>query len=268
MNQRIVVRGGPIPEADPLPVKEAAAAALDSLKVAWEADRRGTLLIVAMQTAGTAAEVAQLLMSRSAVDGVVKGQRGDVQARRLLLLGGLGLVSTAGKRLRSHWGSPVTQAANRRTEGRILDVVAAMELADVEDPAFQDSLQRALMGSQRQSMLFSTALSVPQALLGLTGTLAAMTANDRALVPLAVAGSVPRWYVMRKIQDPDAALWGRGRGRDFRHTSMVRHLLTSTMAAHELRIFDATPFLRRRYEELADETDAAQVRIYRANARR
>ncbi|HVL05068.1 MAG TPA: ABC transporter ATP-binding protein [Acidimicrobiales bacterium] len=268
MNQRIVIRGGPVADTDPLPVKEAAAAALDSLKLAWAADRRGTLLIVALQTAGTVAEVAQLLISRSAVDGVVEGERGDVQARRLLLLGGLGLVSTAGNSLRSHWGSPVSQAANRRIEGRILDVVAAMELADVEDPGFQDSLQRALMGAQRQSMLFSTALSVPQALLGLTGTLAAMTANDRALVPLAVAGSVPRWYVMRRIQDPDAAMWGRARGRDFRHTSMVRHLLTSTVAAHELRIFDATPFLRRRYEELADETDAAQVRIYRANARR
>ena len=143
-----------------------------------------------------------------------------------------------------------------------------MELADVEDPAFQDQLQKALMGSHRQSMLFGTALGVPQSVLALVGSLVAMTDSDRALVPLAVAGSVPRWYVMRKTQDPEAAMWGRGRGRDFRHTGMVRHVLTSTMAAHELRVFDATPFLRRRYEELADEADAAQVRIYRANARR
>ena len=266
MNQRIMIRGGPFPEADPLPLKEAAAAAVDSLKLAWEADRNGMLVLIALHTATTAAEVAQLFLSRSAVDGVVDGDRRDVQARRLLLLGGLGLVSTAGKSVRGLWGNPVTQAATRRTESRVLDVVAAMELADVEDPAFQDRLQRALMGSQRQSMLFGTALSVPQSVLGLAGSIVAMTASDRALVPLAVAGSVPRWYVMRRTQDPEAAMWGRG--RDFRHTSMVRHLLTSTMAAHELRVFDATPFLRRRYEALSDEADAAQVRIYRANARR
>jgi ATP-binding cassette subfamily B protein len=117
-------------------------------------------------------------------------------------------------------------------------------------------------------MLFGTALGIPQSVLGLAGSLVAMTASDRALVPLAVAGSVPRWYVMGKTQDPEAAMWGRGRGRDMRHSGMVRHLLTSTMAAHELRVFDATPFLRRRYEELSDEAGAAQTRVYRANARR
>ncbi|MDP1803859.1 MAG: hypothetical protein Q8K72_01710, partial [Acidimicrobiales bacterium] len=268
MNQRVMIRGGPFPEADPLPLKEAAAAAVDSLRLAWEADHKGMLLLVAMNTVTTAAEVAQLFISRSAVDGVIDGDRRDVQARRLLVLGGLGLVATAGKSTRALWGSPVTQAANRRTEARILDVVAALELADVEDPAFQDRLHKALMGSQRQSMLFGTALGIPQSVLGLAGSLVAMTASDRALVPLAVAGSVPRWYVMRKTQDPDAAVWGRARGRDFRHTSMVRHLLTSTTAAHELRVFDATPFLRRRYEKLADEADAAQRHVYRANARR
>ena len=268
MNQRIMIRGGPLPEADPLPVREAAVAAVDSLRLAWQADRNGMLLLVAVNTVTTAAELAQLLMGRSTVDGVIDGEGRNVQARRLLLLGGLGVVSTAGKGIRGHWGNPVTQAASRRTEGRILDVVAAMELADVEDPAFQDRLQRALMGSQRQSMLFGTALGVPQSVLGLAGSLVAMTASDRALVPLAVAGSVPRWYVMRKTQDPESAIWGRSRGRDFRHTGMMRHLLTSTTAAHELRVFDATPFLRRRYEELADEADAVQVGMYRANARR
>ena len=267
MSQRFIIRGGPPPPPDPLPLKEAAAAAVDSLKLAWEADRHGMLLIIALNTATTAAEVAQLFVSRSAVDGVIDGDR-RLQARRLLVLGGLGLVATAGKSTRSLWGSPVTQAANRRTEARILDVVAATELADVEDPAFQDRLQKALMGAQRQSMLFGTALGIPQSALGLAGSLVAMTASDRALVPLAVAGSVPRWYVMRKTQDPDPVVWGRGRGRDFRHTSMVRHLLTSTTAAHELRVFDATPFLRRRYEKLADEADVAQRHVYRANARR
>ena len=266
MTERFIMRGGPFPEADPLPLREAAIAAVDSLRVAWEADRTGLLLLVAMNTATTAAEVAQLLASRSAVDGVVDGDRRSVQARRLVTLGGLGLVAVAGKSMRGVWGNPVSTAALRRVEGRILDVVAAMELADVEDPAFQDRLQRALMGAQRQSMLFGNALAVPQAVLGLAGALGAMTASDRALVPLAVAGSVPRWYVMRKIKDPEAATWGRG--REMRQSGVIRFLLTGTSAAHELRVFDATPFLRERHDRLARESDDAQRAVYRKNARR
>src|SRR5687768_15146208 len=131
MSERIIIRGGPMPEGDPLPLREAAGASLDSLKLAWEADRNGLLLLIALQTASTAADIAQLFVSRSAVDGVVDGDRGGVQARRLLILGGLGLVRAAGRSGRALWGSPVTQATVRRAEGRILDVVATMELADV-----------------------------------------------------------------------------------------------------------------------------------------
>lgn len=268
MNQPIMIRGGPFPEGDPLPLKEAAAVAIDSLKLAWEADRKGVLVLIAVQTASTAADVAQLFVSRDAVDGVVEGDRGGVQARRLLLIGGLGLVRAAGKSMRGMWGNPAGQASVRRAEGRILDVVAAMELADVEDPAFQDRLQRALNSAQRSSALFGQALAVPQAAVGVAGALAAMTASDRALVPLAVAGSVPRWYIMRKLQDPEAAMWGRGRTRDMRHAGMMRHLLTGTGAAHELRVFDAGPFVRQRYEELAAESQASQREMHQRNARR
>ena len=273
MSDRIVIRGGPFmrgggpfPDADPLALRDTAAAAVDSLRMAWEADRGGLLLLVGLHTATTAAELAQLMVSRDAVGGLVDGDRRSVQAKRLLVLGGLGLVASAGKSVRSVWGSPVIQATARRAEGRILDVVAAMELADVEDPAFQDRLQRALMGTHRQSMLFGSALAIPQEILELAGSVVAMTASDRALVPLAVAGSVPRWYLMSKIQDPEATRWGRT--RELRESGMIRHLLTGTPAAHELRVFDAAPFLRERHDRLARESDESQNDVYRKNARR
>jgi ATP-binding cassette subfamily B protein len=271
MGERIIFRGGgPLPEDDPLPLREAAGAAMDALRLAWEADRNGLLKLVALQTAATAAEVAQLFVSRGAVDEVVDGHGGRrrLPAGRWLVLGGLGLVGVAGKSGRGRWGGPVTQAVTRRTEGRILDVVAGLELADVEDPTFQDRLQRALNGAHSQANLVNQALGVPQGLLGLAGSLAAMTASDRALVPLSVAGSVPRWYVMRRVQDPNEMLWRRGGGRGMRNSSMMRHLLTGPAAAHELRVFDAAPFVRERYEALADEAQAEQNEVYRKNARR
>src|SRR5688572_2847392 len=114
MNERIMIRGGPMPEGDPLPLRQAAGAALDSLKLAWEADRNGLLLLIAVQTASTAADIAQLFVSRSAVDGVVEGDRRGVQARRLVILGGLGVVRALGRSGRGLWGNPVGQATVRR----------------------------------------------------------------------------------------------------------------------------------------------------------
>ncbi len=260
-----MMRRMPFPEADPVPVREAVVAARHALRLAWEADRRGLAVLVALNVGTAAAEIAQLVASGRAVDAVVDGDRRTSPTARLLLVGALGLAATAGKSL---WGAatgPLNQSMLRHAEGRILDVVAAMELADVEDPAFQDRLQRAFMGAYRHSALVGGALAVPQAVVGLAGALATMTATDRALVPLGIAGAVPRWLVMRKVKDPMAVM--RSRGRDGRESAIIRHYLTGAAAAHELRVFDASPWLRTRHEELAREADQAQLAVHRENAR-
>jgi ATP-binding cassette subfamily B protein len=259
-------RGGPFHDAEPVPVREAVPAAVGAVRLAWEADRTGLLLLVAVNAATTAAEIAQLLISGRAVDAVVEGDRARSQTARLLVLGALGAAAVVGKSASGALSAPVTQAAQRRAEGRILDVVAALELADVEEPAFQDRLQRAFMGAHSQTMLIGSALSVPQSVAGLVGALAAMSASDRALVPLAVAGSLPRWWLLRKTKDPMVTM--RRRPRDGRESGVIRHFLTGASAAHELRVFEATPFLRERHDRLAQESDAAQMAIYRQNARR
>lgn len=265
MSERMMMRRMPFPDADPVPVREAVAAALDALRLAWQADRRGLLVLVAVNAGTSAADIGQLLLSGRAVDAVVDGDRRTSPTGRLLAVGALGLAAAAGNGVRGAVGGPVSQAVLRRAEGRILDVVAAMELADVEDPAFQDRLQRAFMGAHRLSTLVGGALAVPHAALGLAGALATMTANDWPLAPLGIAGAVPRWLVMRTVKDPMAVL--RSRGRDGRESAIIRHYLTGTNAAHELRVFDASPWLRTRHDRLAEEADQAQLAIHRENAR-
>ena len=261
----MVMRRMPFPDVDPVPLREATAAAVDALRLAWEADRRGLAVLIAVDAATAAAEIAQLLVSGVAVDAVVDGDRRGSPTARVLLVGALGLAAAAGNGVRGAVSGPVSQAVLRRAEGRILDVVAAMELADVEDSAFQDRLHRAFTGAHRQSTLVGSALAVPQAVVGLGGALAAMTATDWPLAPLGIAAAVPRWLVMRNVKDPTAVLHGRGRG--FRESGVIRHYLTGTAAAHELRVFDATPYLRERHDRLAREASEAQVAIYRENAR-
>ncbi len=265
MRERIVMRG-PFLEADPVPLKEALAAALGSLRLAWEADRTALLGLVALQAATAAADVAQLAFSGKAVGAVATGEQPRAQARRLVLMGGLSLATVAGQHLGNALDAPLAQAVRRRSEGRILDAVAGLELADVEDPAFQDRLQRALSGVFREQMLLRDALAFSPAIIGLVGSVATMGATDRALVPLGLVGVLPRFFLERRMKDPEQGMWMRG--REGREAATLRHYLTGTGAAHELRVFGAAPFLRARHDELVEEAAAADLEATRANTRR
>ena len=262
---RMVFRRGPWADADPVPLKEAVEVALGSLRLAWEADRRALVAVVGLQAVSAAADVAQLALSGRAVDAAIAGRGRGAQARRLLAVGGLSLVAAGGRSASGALQRPLGRAVYRAAEGRVLDVVAAMELADVEDPALQDRLQQALMASHNEQNLVGGALAFPPAIVGLAGSLATMTASDRALVPLALVGVVPQWLVNRRTRDPMRAMWRRG--REGRETAILRHYLTGSSAAHELKAFDATPYLRTRHDRLAAEAAAEEDAILRANAR-
>ncbi|HEX3623605.1 MAG TPA: ABC transporter ATP-binding protein [Acidimicrobiales bacterium] len=259
--------GGPnVADPDPLPLREALAAAAGALRLAWEADPAGLAVVVAVNLATAGAEVAQLLSSGRAVEAVIDGGKARSQTRGVVTVGALSLLAVAGKQGARALQNPIEQRAFRRAEGRILDVVASLELADVEDPAFQDRLQRALMGAQRQTSLVGNALEVPGALIELLAGMATMTSSDRALVPLGLVGVVPRWLLNKRSPDPMHAM--RMRSREGRETAVLRHYLTGSAAAHELRLFDATPYLRRRHDDLAEEAAAAQAVLVRQNGRR
>lgn len=254
------------PDTGPAPLGETLGAAAGALRLSWDADRARMLVVIGVSIATVAAETVQLLAGGRAVDAVVAGDRPASQTRRLVVVGAAGLLAVAGKSAGSALLQPLAQASHRRAEGRILDVVAGLELADVEDPAFQDRIQQAFIGAHRQSMLVATALSIPPAAVGLGASLVTMSASDRALLPLGLVGVVPRWLLTRKSQDPMAAMRGRSRGG--RETAMLRNYLTGGTAAHELRAFGATPFLRSRHDELVEADAAAMEDVSRAGARR
>lgn len=261
----MVFRRGPGPDAEPVPLKEAVAVALGSLRLAWEADRRALVGVVGLQAVSAAADVAQLALSGRAVDAALSGRRRRDQAGRLLAVGGLSLVAVGGRSASGAMERPLGRAVYRAAESRVLDVVATMELADVEDPAFQDRLQQALMATHNEQSLVSGALAFPPAMVALAGAMVTMTARDRALVPLVLVGAVPRWLVNRRARDPMRAMWRRG--REGRETAMLRHYLTGPTAAHELKAFDATGYLRNRHDRLAAEAAAEEDEILRGNAR-
>ncbi|HEX2119475.1 MAG TPA: hypothetical protein VHF91_09850, partial [Acidimicrobiales bacterium] len=119
MSDRMFMRRMPFPDADPVPVREAAEAAIAALRLAWQADRRGLMVLVGLNAGTVAAEIGQLLLSGRAVDAVVDGDRRTSPTARLLAVGALGLAAAAGNGVRSAAGGTVSQAVQRGAEGRI-----------------------------------------------------------------------------------------------------------------------------------------------------
>ncbi|MGH9222384.1 MAG: ABC transporter ATP-binding protein [Acidimicrobiales bacterium] len=253
-------------DTDPVPLREAAAATARAVRLAWSAKPASLAAAAVLHVATASADPAQALWSGTALEALEGGERARSQTPRLVALGAMKLLVVAGKNASNGLRNSVSRAVTHQAEGRILDVVAALELADVEDPAFQDRLQQALSASGRIGYLVGSALDLSGFAAGTIAAAAAIGGGDRALIPLAVAGVVPQWLLTRSMQDPMRAM--RRRGREGREGGMLRHYLTTPGAAHELRAFDSTAYMRRRHDEISERNEAEFLKIEQANRRR
>ena len=258
--------GGPRPDPEPLPLRAVLSVTAEAVRVAWRSDRLRVALALGLDVIAASVEVAQVIGSGEAVEAVVAGARPRSQLRRLALLAGLTGVSVANDAVRSYLTGRVGQAAMQRAEGRLLDVVAGLDLADIEDPDLQDRLQRAFTGAGRLEWHLRSALGAPSAASGVVPAIATMTSTDLTLLPLAVAGTIPRWLLSARAPDPMRAWSNRSRG--MRETAILRNILTRGQAAHEVRAFDASAFLRARYDDVRREAAATSAEYERLAARR
>lgn len=143
-------RPAPLPPAS---LRETAVATRGALRLSWTADRRGTLVVVAVSAVSMWGQIAKLGASQRALDAVLGRQPARQQARRLLVVGGTGLVGLIGGNLSFQVQNPLNQATGRLAEGLVLDALAGLELAEVEDAEFQDRLHRVLAASTQQGQL-------------------------------------------------------------------------------------------------------------------
>jgi len=258
-------RFGPA-DAEPASATEAVAAARLSLRLAWDADRAGLVALLAVTAGGAAAELGTLASGRAVLEAAIARRDLRSQWPRLALLGVLGVAAAGGESAARALQSRLAEAVRLKAEGNVLDVVAAMELADVEDPEVQDRIQRALSGSGRHGEVLRRTLSLPTSVAGLAAGVVAAAPGDRAMVPLAFGGAVAQWAILSRTEDP-SRIFGR-RSRHMREAGIVTGYLTGPHSAHEVRAFGAHTVLRRRRTDLAAEATREQREAHRRNARR
>lgn len=240
---------------------------------AWRADRLRLIAVVAVQAAYSFAFGAIVIVGRGVVARVLPAgsahavEIGDL-AWGLAGLAGIAFANTllgiAGAALQQVLQLKVEQVAT----GEVVGVAAAVDLAEMENPAFHDRIQRAVATAQGHLRMF---LSVAFSLVGVLFT----------LVAVGVAVAVMAWWLLPIValaMAPALRVAGSRRRAEFtlmlelmenvRARAYLLQVLTGRDQAKEVRAFGLVDVLRRRLSDRYADAIDRETRFVSRYARR
>jgi ATP-binding cassette subfamily B protein len=170
-------------------------------------------------------------------------------AALIAMMVALGVFTALADQSQRLLGELVAQHAFRQ----IIGVSSRVELAAFEDHEFHDQLERARSSAiSRSIMMISAVSSLTMSVLTSAGITVALLIMSPLLVPLVILSGAPMLVATvlngRRSYQFEWAMTPENRERAY-----LMELLTKREAAKELRVFDATSFLRERYERLTAE---------------
>jgi ATP-binding cassette subfamily B protein len=211
--------------------------------------------MLAMQVVTIVAVVAEVLVLRSLLDGLLEASRAGDGVTTLLpqLLAITALTATIGvaNAVQVHRQRLLAEQCARMAEGEVLAVAASVELAAFDEPDFHDALERATAAVRRLPTVVNSLAGLLRSLAGALGAILALGAIEPAFVPVALLAAAPLW------------LTARYRGRIFyrfaraltpqdRERRWLAQTLADRAAAPEVRAYGAAGFLRGRHAALWD----------------
>ncbi|HXV06283.1 MAG TPA: ABC transporter ATP-binding protein [Solirubrobacterales bacterium] len=230
---------------------------LDALRVAWLASRRQVVAVLLLQTAAGGAMAMQLLAGQRVLQKLLAIGAGQVAGSALLpafavlivAMIAMGAFTALAEERQRLLGELVAQYAF----AQIIGVATRVEMAAFENPDFHDQLERARSSAVTRSVqMVSSIGGVTLNLLTSGGIGVALLVLEPLLLPLVLVSAVPMLlstvFNSRRAYNFEWAMTPENRERAY-----LVELLTKREAAKEIRVFEATPFLRSRYEVLTAE---------------
>jgi ATP-binding cassette subfamily B protein len=155
------------------------------------------------------------------------------------------------------------QTVSDRIENRVNRRVASADLAQLEDPAHYDLVQRALLaGGSRPAQAIVNAFQAAQSATLLAGMAVLLLSIHWALVALLLVALVPgtwlRFRQNRLLHDLQVR-----QTRSERHAYYLRWLMTEKSSAMEVRIYGLGDYFARRFEQLRDALRAEKFALGR-----
>lgn len=226
-----------------------------ALRLAWRAAPGDIALCGVLQLASGIGVVVQLLLGRNVLSAVVDDPGshtlGDV-APSLIALGVVTALAAGATAVLNERQRVLAALVERHVQDRILDVVSEVPLADFEDPSFHDRLRRATVNASERS--WQVALAIV-ALFSALATLAPMAAVLVRIEPLVLPAVLVAYLPLHLATTRNSrasyqfTYWMTTEDRE---RSYLGGVLMGPSAAKELRLFDAGPWLRSRYDALYD----------------
>jgi len=223
------------------------------LKMLWSAGPWLVSSAILLRVAGAAVPVAMLAVSRSIVDAVTAAAAGHVPDPRLwwwvAAECGLAAAGAIVGRTVSSFETFVSERFSYSMSVRIMSHAASLDYRDYEDPAFQDRLERARAQATDRVRLVRAAGDLVQQVTLLLGYAASLFVFSPWLAMVLLASVVPLVVGESHFAFVGYTLSFRQTGRR-RELDYVRMLVSSAQSAKEVRAFDLTAYLTRRFQSL------------------
>lgn len=229
----------------------------DALHVAWLASRRQVIAALLLQTAAGGAMAMQLLAGQHVLQELLTinapGASGTALVSAFALLVGAMIAMGAFTALAEERQRLLGELVAQYAFAQIIGVSTRVEMAAFEIPDFHDQLERARNSAATRSAQMVASIGVVTLNLLTSGGIAvALLVLEPLLLPLVLAASVPALLATvrnsRRSYHFEWAMTPENRERGY-----LIELLTRREAAKEIRVFEATSFLRSRYEVLTAE---------------
>ncbi len=245
-----------------------------TLRLVWDADRRGTLLIGGLTIVLALLPAAIAWVGKLIVDGVVLAARSGAAADRVRVLWfvatelGLMSVQLAAVRLLGFRRELLRAALGNRINERILEKALQLELRHFEDADVYDKMQNARReASARPLSLVVQAFAIAQNAVTLAALSGLLLRLSPASVLVIVAASVPAFLAEARLSGASFRMW-TWRAPEGRRLNYLEWILTRDTHVKEVKLFDLGPLVLARYRALFrkffEEDRSLAVRRWRA----
>ena len=228
----------------------------ESVRLAWQAGRRELTVMLAVQVASMALVVAEVLVARSLLSGLLHAERAN-RSLATLVPEVLGLAAlTAGLAIAGavqlHRQRILAELCTRYGEEQVLAVTGSVELAAFDEPSFHDAVARAVFAVRRLPGVINSLAGLLRSVAGALGAVVALTVLAPVFAPVVLFVLVPLWLAARQR---GRAFYGFAHGitPQDRERRYVADVLADREAAKEVRAYGLLGFLHARHASLWDE---------------